>query len=146
MKGLKRCPNGSAGVIIENSGGEILLIERATFPPGYAAPAGHIEPGEDPQDAARREVVEEVGLHLGDLELLWHGVSKNPCRRGYESHEWWIFRAKAPEPAIVRIAKNAARGARWVKPEILVAIGATPPGIELVWQDHFKRLGYLTKK
>jgi len=122
---LKRCPNGSVGVIIENSLGHILLIDRATFPYGYAAPAGHTEIGEAPEDAARREVVEEVGLTLQDLTLVWRGVIQNPCRRGY-----------------VRIDKNAARSARWVNLEDLATLAAVPPGLEKVWQEHFKRLGY----
>jgi len=139
---LKRCPNGSVGVIIENSLGHILLIDRATFPYGYAAPAGHTEIGEAPEDAARREVVEEVGLTLQDLTLVWRGVIQNPCRRGYDEHEWWVYRAKAPELARVRIDKNAARSARWVNLEDLATLAAVPPGLEKVWQEHFKRLGY----
>src|SRR3989344_3264591 len=139
---FKRCPDGSVGVIIENSLGHILLIDRATFPYGYAAPAGHTETGKVPEDAARREIVEEVGLKFQDITLVWHGVIQNPCRRGYDEHEWWVYRAKASESAIVRIDKNAARGARWVEPEKLMDLAAVPPGLEKVWQEHFKRLGY----
>ena len=57
----------------------VLLIEQFRFGPhvrGDANPwqleviAGRIDPGETPQDAARREAVEEAGLTLGGLTLM----------------------------------------------------------------------------
>ena len=37
---------------------------------GWDIPGGHIEPGEHPEDAVRREVFEETGAELGPLYLL----------------------------------------------------------------------------
>lgn len=57
----------------------VLLIEQFRAGPlGRGDPlpwqleaiAGRIDPGESPQDAARREAVEEAGLTLGDLEAV----------------------------------------------------------------------------
>ena len=41
------------------------LVER-----GWDIPGGHIEPGESPEEAARREVYEETGARVGPLHLL----------------------------------------------------------------------------
>lgn len=50
----------------------ILLIQRARDPyRGYwTLPGGRIESGETPQDAARREIAEEVGLTLGAIRAV----------------------------------------------------------------------------
>ena len=58
-----------AGVIIVNEAGEILLGRRTDN--GYwDYPAGAMELGESFEETARREVHEETGLIVGELELL----------------------------------------------------------------------------
>lgn len=37
---------------------------------GWDIPGGHLEPGETPEAAMRREVMEEAGAVLGDVQLL----------------------------------------------------------------------------
>ncbi len=59
----------AACVFLFNKNREILLVKRADD--GFwCAPAGGIEPGEAPEEGARREVFEETGLTLGDLTLF----------------------------------------------------------------------------
>jgi ADP-ribose pyrophosphatase YjhB (NUDIX family) len=60
-----RNPYPTVDVVIETPSG-VVLIERAHEPKGWALPGGFIDYGEDPADAARREVMEETGL---DVEL-----------------------------------------------------------------------------
>lgn len=60
-----RNPYPTVDVVVEVEGG-IVLIERAREPLGWALPGGFIDYGESPEDAARREVMEETGL---DVEL-----------------------------------------------------------------------------
>jgi NAD+ diphosphatase len=49
-------------------GDEALLARGRAFPvPMYSCVAGFVEPGETLEEAVRREVLEEVGVHLADV-------------------------------------------------------------------------------
>jgi ADP-ribose pyrophosphatase YjhB (NUDIX family) len=56
----------------------------------WTTPGGHLEEGEDPEDAARRELREEAGLEAEDLEFLGHGV----VRREAGNIRVFAYRAK----------------------------------------------------
>ncbi|MDX3227211.1 NUDIX hydrolase [Streptomyces sp. ME19-01-6] len=56
----------SADVILRDLAGHILLV-NPTYKPGWDLPGGMAEANEAPDDAARREIKEELGL---DLQLL----------------------------------------------------------------------------
>ncbi len=58
-----RNPVPTVDVIIEISGG-IVLIKRKNPPPGWALPGGFVDYGESLEEAARREALEETGLHV----------------------------------------------------------------------------------
>lgn len=60
--------------------GRVLLIRRgnAPFLDRYALPGGFVEVGETVEDACRREVAEETGVALGELDLV--GVYSDPRR------------------------------------------------------------------
>lgn len=51
-------------------GDHLLMTNLASR--GWDIPGGHIEPGEHPEDAVRREVFEETAAELGPLYLLAH--------------------------------------------------------------------------
>ncbi|MGQ9678148.1 MAG: NUDIX domain-containing protein [bacterium] len=48
--------------------GKVVLIERANAPKGWALPGGFVNYGETVEEAVRREVREETGLLLTDLQ------------------------------------------------------------------------------
>lgn len=58
---------GVAG-IIHNSEGELLLQKKNDG--SWSLPAGAIEPSESPQEAIKREVLEETGYVVRDLKLI----------------------------------------------------------------------------
>ncbi len=62
-------PQQFVDVIVEMSPGKILLIERAGAPFGYALPGGYVDAHEEVSAAAIREVLEETGITISDLNF-----------------------------------------------------------------------------
>src|SRR5690348_3002608 len=68
-----RMPNKAAGTVVHDPERGLLLMWRHRFITdswGWEIPAGHIEPGETPEHAARREALEETGYEPGPLRPL----------------------------------------------------------------------------
>ena len=69
-------PKVAAAVLVEQDGGEVLLVRRANSPQRglWTLPAGFVDAGEDPAHAAERECEEETGLHVqvtGLVDVLY---------------------------------------------------------------------------
>lgn len=61
-------------VIVPDSAGRIVSVWHSDARrAGWNYPGGKVEPGEDPKEAARREVWEEVGLKVAGLRLIYEG-------------------------------------------------------------------------
>lgn len=61
----------TAGAIIFNDSGEVLLLKhRFRVGSGWGLPGGFLEAGEQPLDALRRELREEIGLEVLDAEIF----------------------------------------------------------------------------
>ncbi|MBI3853388.1 MAG: NUDIX hydrolase [Verrucomicrobia bacterium] len=80
-------------IVAVNCQGKLLLVRQ--FRPAVDAftlelPAGHIEPGETPEDAARKELWEETGHEAGTLELL---TKLSPSTARFTNRLWCFFAA-----------------------------------------------------
>ncbi|MBX6764067.1 MAG: NUDIX hydrolase [Rubrobacteraceae bacterium] len=76
--------------------GRVLLVRQYRPPLGreeLGLPAGLLEPGEAPEDAARRELLEETGYGEGEWELLGR-VSSSPSLKDNWAH---LFLARGVE-------------------------------------------------
>lgn len=69
-------PTHAGGVVVRTDGEpRVLLVRAKPAPHDWVLPKGHIEPGEAPDETARREVIEEAGVEgepvraLGTLEF-----------------------------------------------------------------------------
>ena len=100
-----RLPDGSLTLreVVEHPGGVAVLplekdgtvwcVRQFRYPFAETlleVPAGKLEPGEDPETAARRELSEETGLEAGDLRYL----GRHYCSPGYNSEILHIFLAR----------------------------------------------------
>ena len=107
----------AGGVVVEQGTGYVLLLHRPGQPdpdgrPEMRLPKGHVEPGEDDLDTARREVCEEAGLPevdvLADLgvQLVEFDTQDYHCRR---DERYFLLRLRpdaarqAPEPQFERV-------------------------------------------
>lgn len=92
----------SCGTLVTD--GQLLLIGHATGSPRWDIPKGLLEPGEDPRQAAVRELREETGLEAPPARLVELG------RHGYRAGKdlvlfaWPV--AVMPDPAALRCAST----------------------------------------
>jgi 8-oxo-dGTP diphosphatase len=69
----------TAGAIIFNEAGHVLLLKHVfRAGSGWGLPGGFLKPGEQPLDALRRELNEEIGMEIHDVEIFWARSFKRP--------------------------------------------------------------------
>src|SRR5262245_37397458 len=69
----------TAGAVIFNDKGEVLLLKhRFRVGSGWGCPGGFINTGEQPIDALRRELREEIALEVDDVKLFAVRSFKKP--------------------------------------------------------------------
>jgi ADP-ribose pyrophosphatase len=105
-------PTPAVGVIVRR-GGKYLLIRQHRFIVDqyvWAIPSGGVKAGEDPAEAAAREVLEETGYRVKSMtKLLYYFPSYGCSNQRFE-----LFLAdEVEEAAGERIDKNEVMGVRW---------------------------------
>lgn len=64
-------PEPTVGALIFNSEGKVFLMKSHKWRDKYVMPGGHIELGEGIKDALKREIKEETGLDIFDIEYIY---------------------------------------------------------------------------
>ncbi len=69
----------TAGALIFDEQGRILLLEHVFRPDGgWGIPGGFLSKGEQPEAGLRRELREEIGIELADVEMLFARALSSP--------------------------------------------------------------------
>lgn len=121
------------GIVLIGPDRRVLAARRTDTPDAWQMPQGGIDPGEDPQDAARRELAEETGVtsirYLGETEGWLHydlpesllGKAWGGRYRG-QAQKWFAFAFTGSEAEIVLDGTHGEFDAwRWADPDELVA-------------------------
>jgi 8-oxo-dGTP pyrophosphatase MutT (NUDIX family) len=66
----RKAPIAGVSVIVTNLSGDVLLLKHSYGPDVWGLPGGGLGRGEDPLEAARREVREELGIELARIEPI----------------------------------------------------------------------------
>lgn len=66
----RKTPIAGVSVIVTNLSGDVLLLKHSYGPAVWGLPGGGLGRGEDPADAARREVHEELGVDLARIDFV----------------------------------------------------------------------------
>lgn len=106
--GIQHFPRTDPAVImLIHDGDRIILGRQAVWPPGmHSVLAGFVEPGESLEDAVAREVYEEVGIRIDDVQ--YHSSQPWP----FPSSIMLGFWARATTTDL-RIAEDELESAAW---------------------------------
>jgi isopentenyl-diphosphate delta-isomerase type 1 len=129
----------SAQVLVVNCDNELFLQKRSQgkdeFPGLWdSSAAGHVNPGEDYADCARRELAEELGITTAvDLELLFR--IRASAATGWEHCS--VFRCCYDGPLCLQ--EDEVDEGRWLTAQEMDRLVADPqspltPAIRRIWQ------------
>jgi putative (di)nucleoside polyphosphate hydrolase len=118
------------GLLVVNGTGLVLAAERSRMPGAWQVPQGGLFPGEQPIDAARRELLEETGIEWADVEVLdelaeWIGYelppdSRSPKTERGQVHKWFLVRYSGSQVDLRRSADPEFDRWQWVSMASLV--------------------------
>ena len=127
---MTRTPNAASVALINKD--KVLLIQRNRKPyfGMWSLPGGRLEPGETPEEAAQREVLEETGLNcfrLMPIRKMHLGDAGNFLLQ--------VFATEGFEGEIVTSDEVSAH--RWARLDDLYGLNTTP-GLADVMESAFR--------
>ncbi|WP_428377531.1 NUDIX hydrolase [Lichenicoccus sp.] len=121
---LRRPPH--EGALIAIHVGRDLLLLRSSYRSQWNFPGGGLRAGEAPEAAARRELLEEIGLSAGPLHPVGVTSGIYDCRPD-RVHFFELRLDSLPE---LRLDNREVVGARLFAPEDLRGVGLTRPVVQ----------------
>lgn len=131
---------GAVGAIIRRPDGRALFVRRAKDPARgkLGLPGGFVDPGENAEQALVREVREEVGLELRNLQYLTSHANRYAFA-GVTYHTVDLFYTGDADDASGAVPLDAVEAVEWHDP-------ATVPPDEIAFDSMRAALGALRKK
>jgi NAD+ diphosphatase len=126
-------------IVLISDGERALLGRQASWPAGrYSTIAGFVEPGESLEDAVAREVFEETGIEVADIE--YHSSQPWP----FPSSLMLGFTARATTTQI-QLRDHELEDARWfTRAEFANAKTIAPPSVSISFRliEHWFNAGW----
>jgi 8-oxo-dGTP diphosphatase len=130
----------NCAVAVIEKDGKILMGNKASgvgpYPNTWRIPGGGIEEGESPEDAVKREVMEETGLRVDYVEKVGFYEDDEPDKNGEMTR--YIFNVFKVEVSGKELVSEEFPELRWIDKSELLKSPLARPSIKL-----FKDLGYL---
>jgi phosphoglycolate phosphatase-like HAD superfamily hydrolase/8-oxo-dGTP pyrophosphatase MutT (NUDIX family) len=124
-RGVSR-PVATVGALIHDGNGHVLMVRTHKWGDRWGIPGGKIERGESSTDALRREVCEETGLKLRDIEFaLVQDCIHSPEFQRPEHFLLLNYVARATTTAVT--LNDEAEEFRWLAPADALALNLNQP-------------------
>lgn len=132
-------------VVLHDGNNNVLLIERADRKNFWQSVTGSLEPDEEPEAAALREVAEETGVYLSGGQLInWYESNV------YEIYEHWrhrypegvthntehVFSAKIARETPIKLNRSEHLAFEWVPVEQAAEKVFSPSNKEAILNLH----------
>lgn len=141
-KRLTLRPSNAVAALLQHEDGRYLMQLRDAkedifFPGHWGCFGGAVEPGEEPEQALRRELQEELGVEVATLsrftqiEFDWRPLGHDATYRRY-------FEALVPDAAFRRIVLGEGAALRAFTVAELLGERVTPYDAFAVWMHAFK--------
>ena len=109
----------AGGVVVKGSGDGLRVAVMQSRDGTWVLPKGGIEAGESPEEAAQREIAEEIGLTgaelLADIGATEHGYEQEG--RQYRKQVSWFLLGAGPQAEVRPNADENVLDCGWFTPE-----------------------------
>jgi 8-oxo-dGTP pyrophosphatase MutT (NUDIX family) len=119
---MRRPHTRGVKVIVRRPGGDVLFVRHTYGRREWELPGGMLRPHEAPEDAARREAREELGV-----ELSWRPLGVAEVGGNAKTTTLHVFLADVRDAGAVRVTPVEISEARWGSP----GAPPDPPGRDL---------------
>ena len=104
-----------AAIVVIPKGPLILSVTRGGDMFDFGLPGGKLDPGENAEAAARREVFEETGLSVGHIQFV----------QKFKNDDGWTVHAFITDDYDGKVRGSDEGAALWVEPSDMVQPGCT---------------------
>lgn len=135
--GEQRFPEPTVGALIFNPEGKIFLMNSRKWKNKYVIPGGHVEVGEKIEDALKREIKEETGLDIYDIEFIF--LQESILDDAFWKKKHFIFLDFACKTNSTEVKLNSEGQKHiWVSPEEALKLPVEPYTIRAI-EEYMKK-------